>query len=79
MAQTVGVPHETLGEMVVACVVPQDGATLERGHPRVPGAALASYKVPRQVLFFRDDEFALTGSAKVKSGDLRELAAKRLQ
>ena len=29
--------------------------------------------------FFRDDEIALTGNAKIKSSDLRELAAKRLQ
>ena len=39
---------------------------------------LASYKVPRHVLFFRDDEIALTGSAKIKAGDLRQLAVKRL-
>jgi fatty-acyl-CoA synthase len=34
--------------------------------------------VPRHVLFFRDDEIALTGNAKIKSADLRDLAAKRL-
>ena len=39
---------------------------------------LASYKVPRHVLFFREDEVALTGNAKIKAGELRELAAKRL-
>ena len=40
---------------------------------------LASYKVPRRVLFLREDELALTGSEKVKAGELRELAAERLQ
>ena len=39
---------------------------------------LASYKVPRHVLFFADDDITLTGSAKIKSGELRELAVKRL-
>jgi fatty-acyl-CoA synthase len=39
---------------------------------------LASYKVPRHVLFFCEDEVALTGNAKIKAGELRELAAKRL-
>jgi fatty-acyl-CoA synthase len=79
VAQTVGVPHETLGEVVVSCVVPHDGATVEAEDIRAFLAQrLASYKVPRQVLFFRDDEIALTGNAKIKSGDLRELAAKRL-
>jgi fatty-acyl-CoA synthase len=80
VAQTVGVPHETLGEVVVSCVVPHDGVVLDAeqlvGFLR---QRLASYKVPRRVLFFREDEVALTGNAKIKAGDLRELAAKRLQ
>jgi fatty-acyl-CoA synthase len=79
IAQTVGVPHETLGEIVVACAVPHDGAALDeaaiRGFLR---ERLASYKVPRRVLVFREDELSLTGSAKIKSGALRDLAAARL-
>lgn len=39
---------------------------------------LASYKVPRRVLFMREEELVLTGSAKVQLGALRELAMKRL-
>jgi acyl-CoA synthetase (AMP-forming)/AMP-acid ligase II len=79
VARTVGVPHETLGEMVVACVVPQDGARLEEASVRdFARARLSSYKAPRRVLFIREDELSLTGSAKVKAQDLRELAAKRL-
>ena len=39
---------------------------------------LASYKVPRHVLFFHEDDIALTGSDKIKSGELRDLATKRL-
>ena len=42
------------------------------------GNSLASYKVPRRVLFFREDEVAITGNAKIKAGELRELATKRL-
>ena len=38
---------------------------------------LASYKVPRRVLFLREDELAMTGSEKVKAGALRELAGSR--
>ncbi|MFC8528011.1 class I adenylate-forming enzyme family protein [Nocardia sp. NPDC057227] len=79
VGRTVGVPHETLGEVVVACVVPQPGAAVDgdalRGFLR---ERLASYKVPRHVLLFAEEEFTLTGSAKIKSSDLRELAAKRL-
>lgn len=79
VAQTVGVPHETLGEVVVSCVVPHDGAVLDGEQLRTfLRERLASYKVPRHVLFFREDEVALTGNAKIKAGELRELAAMRL-
>jgi fatty-acyl-CoA synthase len=79
LSQTVGVPHETLGEMVVSCVVPQEGAVLEEAAIReFIKARLASYKTPRRVLFLHEDELSLTSSAKVKAGDLRELAARRL-
>ena len=79
VAQTVGVPHPTLGEVVVSCVVPHDDVILDTeellGFLR---QRLASYKVPRQVLFFSGEEVALTGNAKIKVGELRELAAERL-
>ncbi|MWA02491.1 AMP-binding protein [Actinomadura sp. LD22] len=79
LAQTVGVPHDTLGEVVVTCVVPHDGRSLEAQEIRTfLRERLASYKVPRHVLFFREDEIALTGTAKIKSSELRELAAARL-
>jgi acyl-CoA synthetase (AMP-forming)/AMP-acid ligase II len=78
-AQTVGVPHETLSEMVVACIVPHDDVTLdEDGLRRFLRERLASFKVPRAILLFREDEFAVTGNEKVKTGALRELAAARL-
>jgi len=77
--RTVGVPHDTLGEIVVACVVPHDIARLDEASIReFLKVRLASYKVPRRVVFVREDELALTGSAKVKLSDLRELAIKRL-
>lgn len=78
-AGVVGVAHPTLGEAVVACVVRRaDDAVTEdevRAHLR---GALASYKVPRRVLFFADGEIELTGSQKIKLGELRDLAAARL-
>ena len=79
VTKTVGVPHSTLGEIVVACVVPHDGATVEAERfADILRERLASYKVPRHVLFLREDDIALTGSDKIKSGELRELAAQRL-
>ena len=79
VARTVGVPHETLGEMVVACVVPSEGSVLDETSIRnYLKERLASYKVPRRVLYFGDDELSLTGSAKIKASDLRQLASERL-
>jgi len=80
VAQTVGVPHETLGELVVTCIVPHDGAALDEETVRsFARDKLASYKVPRRVLFFTEGDLELTGSAKVKTGDLRKLALKTLE
>jgi fatty-acyl-CoA synthase len=79
VTKTVGLPHETLGEIVVACVVPHDGASVEADEIRsYLRERLASYKVPRHVFFFCEEEIALTGSNKIKSNELRDLAAKRL-
>ncbi|WP_433526022.1 class I adenylate-forming enzyme family protein [Nocardia pseudovaccinii] len=79
VARTVGVPHETLGELVVACIVPHTGTPLDAEEIRTfAKARLASYKVPRAVLFFDEADLTLTGSAKIKSSDLRALAAERL-
>jgi len=80
MANIVGVPHDTLGELVVACIVPHDGAVPdEEGVRAFAKERLASYKVPRRVLFFREEEFEQTGNAKIKTADLRALAVARLK
>ncbi|WP_141521610.1 class I adenylate-forming enzyme family protein, partial [Novosphingobium sp. PC22D] len=77
--QTVGVPDDMLGEIVVACVVPIDGAELAESTIIARcKAEIASFKVPRRVLFFTDEDYAITGSEKVKSSVVRDLAAKRL-
>ena len=77
--KTVGVPHRTLGEMVVACVILHHDSTLSEAAVRAfARERLASYKVPRAVLFFSEDELALTSSNKIRTGELRRLAARRL-
>lgn len=79
-SQTVGVEHETLGEMVVACVVPMADSVVE------PDALvtflkqkLASFKLPRKVLIFTEAEFALTGNEKAKAKEIKAEAFKRLK
>jgi fatty-acyl-CoA synthase len=78
-AQTVGVPDELLGELVVSCIVPhQDAAIDEAAVQRFARQTLASYKVPRRVLFVEAGDLGQTGSAKIKTADLRAMAAARL-
>jgi acyl-CoA synthetase (AMP-forming)/AMP-acid ligase II len=79
LAQTVGVPHDTLGELVVTSIVRHDGKTLDEEAVRsFLKTRLASYKVPRRVLFFSEDELRVTGSAKIKTCDLRDLVCRTL-
>jgi acyl-CoA synthetase (AMP-forming)/AMP-acid ligase II len=78
-ALAVGVPHPTLGQIVVVCAVAQPGWDLdEDGVREFLRGKIASYKLPRRVLFFGEDELVLTGNAKIRAEDLRNLAADRL-
>ncbi|MDR2857547.1 MAG: acyl--CoA ligase [Novosphingobium sp.] len=79
VCKTTGVPHETLGEMVVTLIAP------EPGHPLTGDeviaflkARLASYKVPRKVIFVGAGELDLTGTAKIKPAEARALAARKM-
>ena len=80
VCKTTGVPHETLGEMVVSLVA------REEGHPLTEGEViaflkqrLASYKVPRRVLFVTGEDLNLTGTAKIKPAEARALAARVME
>jgi fatty-acyl-CoA synthase len=78
-SQTVGVPDELLGEKVVACVVPRAGASLDEQAIRAfIKERLASFKVPKTILFLAEGDLAVTGSEKIKVKELREIALKRL-
>jgi acyl-CoA synthetase (AMP-forming)/AMP-acid ligase II len=75
----VGIGHPTLGEVVVLCVVPTAGATPCQDEIRsYLKSRLAAYKLPRRVLFFREDELSYTGNQKVRLQPLAEAALRRL-
>ena len=77
--QTIGLPHDTLSEMVVSCIVPAHAARLSEADVVAHAKQkLASFKVPKHVLFFDEAELSLTGSDKVKVDAVRQLAAARL-
>ncbi len=79
MAQAVGVRHRSLGEAIVLCAVRAAGSKVDedeiRGFLR---SKVATYKVPKRVLFFEADELHYTGNQKVQLGPLREAALRRL-
>jgi fatty-acyl-CoA synthase len=78
-AHAVGVPHPTLGEAIVLCVVPTDGAAVDvpalEAHLR---EALSSYKLPRATFVLGPGEVSYTGTQKVQVEPLRELAHAKL-
>jgi fatty-acyl-CoA synthase len=69
----VGVPHPTLGEIVVLCAVPAAGQQpVEAEIREFLRNRLAAYKVPKRVLFFEASELSLTANQKIQVEPLRE-------
>ena len=78
LARIVGVPDDRLGERVVACIVLKGDAT-EADVQNFLKERIASYKVPKQVLFFADGEIPMTNSeTKVRDDELLALVMERL-
>ena len=68
----VGVPHEVLGELVCACVVPVEGAIVTADELReFCRDQMANDNVPDLVRFF--DTFPMTGSGKVRRKELAQV------
>ena len=67
-----------LGEAVVLCAVP-DGDEDEAAVRQFLRQKLASYKVPKRVLFFDETELVKTGTEKIRIGPLRTAALERLK
>jgi fatty-acyl-CoA synthase len=70
----IGVPHDILGELVCACIVPVEGAVITGEEIKeFARDTVADYKVPDLVRFF--DGFPMTGSGKVKRRELERTVA----
>ena len=75
----VGLPHSTLGQIVVVVAVAQEGARVDEADVRAfLRGRIASYKIPRRVIFVREQDLTLTGNQKIRPEDLRTLAGARL-
>jgi fatty-acyl-CoA synthase len=70
----VGLPHDVLGEVVCACILPVEGAIVTGEEIKDwCRSTLADYKVPDLVRFF--DAFPLTGSGKVRRVELARMVS----
>jgi fatty-acyl-CoA synthase len=70
----IGLPHEVLGELVCACIVPVEGAVITgRELKEFARDTMADYKVPDLVRFF--DACPMTGTGKVKRRELERMVA----
>jgi acyl-CoA synthetase (AMP-forming)/AMP-acid ligase II len=80
IAAAVGVPHPTLGEVVILCVRPIAGAPPpdEAAIQAFVRERLAPYKVPRRVLVMDERDFSYTANQKIQVTLLREAALRRL-
>jgi acyl-CoA synthetase (AMP-forming)/AMP-acid ligase II len=80
LARAIGVPDERRDEIVVLCVELKDGAMASE--PDITAflrERVASYKVPKRVLFFAEDEIPMNGSGtKVQNEALLALVQERL-
>lgn len=78
VARIVGIPDERLGELVVACIELKSEAT-EQDIVDFLKERVASYKVPKKVLFFGDGEIPMTASkTKVRDDQLIALVMEKL-
>jgi acyl-CoA synthetase (AMP-forming)/AMP-acid ligase II len=72
----VGLPDPELGQMVAAAVVPKQGCSpTEESIRTALRTTLSSYKVPRRIVFIRDEDVPRTATGKLKLGELGNLIA----
>ena len=81
LARVVGVPDARVDEIVVLAVTLREGADASEEEIKAfLRERVASYKVPKRVLFFAEGEIPMTGSdTKVRDTELLALVEARLK
>jgi fatty-acyl-CoA synthase len=81
LARVIGVPDARRDEIAVLCVALKDGARASEDDIKsFLRERLASYKVPKRVLFFDDDEIPMNRSGtKVQHEQLLAVVQERLK
>lgn len=74
----IGVPHEKWGEQVIAIAVLRDGETAASEEIRsYCKGKIAGYKVPKEVIFIKDEDMPRSGIGKILHRELRKKYASR--
>lgn len=69
-----GIPHEILGEQVIACVIPQKGVVCEEAKIKAAlGRNLASFKIPSHII--QMEVFPLCGNGKIDLQGLKRMVS----
>jgi fatty-acyl-CoA synthase len=77
-AKVLGIPDEHYGEEICACIILKQGETMSEEEVRdIARKNLASFKVPKYVLFF--DTFPTSSQGKILRGELLETAVARIR
>ena len=77
-AKELGIPDEHYGEEICACIILKQGETMSEEEVRdIARKNLASFKVPKYVLFF--DTFPTSSQGKILRGELLETAVARIR
>ena len=72
--KVIGLPAEVLQEMIVVCIIPEEGLTISNaGLMTHMENHLAYYKLPAHIV--RMDVFPMNASGKVMLGELKKQAA----
>jgi fatty-acyl-CoA synthase len=79
-AHVCGLPHERMGEVGCAWIVPRDGDNPPERDELVHycSARLARFKVPRHIIFTSAEELPVTATGRVQKFRLTEMAKERL-
>lgn len=76
----IGVPHEKWGEQVTAVVVLHDGKTAtEKEIIEFCRGKIAGFKIPKEVIFIKDEEMPRSGAGKILHRMLREKYGKEMR
>lgn len=73
MVAVIGIPHETLGQQTVACIVLKEGQapfSISELRTHLGEHGLAKFQFPDRIEFLK--ELPMTNSGKIKNKDLRE-------